>query len=69
MALIGAVAVWGLWSGSGWLMSAVVPSELIARVSALQVVLIGLVLAAVLLLRPKGLVGEETVVSRGARVE
>jgi branched-chain amino acid transport system permease protein len=68
-ALIGAVAVWGLWSGSGWLMAAVVPSELIARVSALQVVLIGLVLAAVLLLRPKGLVGEETVVSRGARVE
>lgn len=68
-ALLGAVAVWGLWSGSGWFMSAVVPSELIARVSALQVVLIGLVLAAVLLLRPKGLIGEETVVSRGARVE
>lgn len=68
-ALIGAVAVWGLWSFSGWFMAAVLPSAFAVRAGALQVILIGLVLAAVLLLRPKGLVGEETVVSRGARVE
>jgi len=67
-ALIGAVAVWGLWSGSGWFMASILPSEWGARAGALQVVLIGLVLAAVLLARPRGLIGEETVVSRGAQV-
>jgi branched-chain amino acid transport system permease protein len=65
-AVLGAVAVWGLWSFSGWLMAAVLPSQYAVRAGALQVILIGLVLAAVLLLRPKGLIGEETVVSRGA---
>lgn len=68
-ALIGAVSVWGLWSFSGWFMAAVLPSAFAVRAGALQVILIGLVLASVLLLRPKGLVGEEAVVSRGARVE
>ena len=68
-ALIGAVSVWGLWSFSGWFMAAALPSAFAVRAGALQVILIGLVLATVLLLRPKGLVGEETVVSRGARVE
>ena len=68
-AIIGAVAVWGLWSGSGWLMASVLPSAFAVRAGALQVILIGLVLAAVLLLRPRGLIGEETVVSRGAAVE
>jgi branched-chain amino acid transport system permease protein len=38
-----------------------------ARGAALQVVLIGIVLAAVLLLRPRGLLGEEAVVSRHVR--
>jgi branched-chain amino acid transport system permease protein len=65
-ALIGAVAVWGLWSFSGWFMAAALPSQYAVRAGALQVILIGLVLAAVLLLRPRGLIGEETVVSRGA---
>lgn len=65
-ALLGAVAVWGLWSFSGWFMAAALPSQYAVRAGALQVILIGLVLAAVLLLRPKGLIGEETVVSRGA---
>ena len=68
-ALIGAVAVWGLWSFSGWFMAAALPSQFAVRAGALQVILIGLVLALVLMLRPKGLIGEETVVSRGARVE
>jgi branched-chain amino acid transport system permease protein len=68
-ALIGAVAVWGLWSFSGWFMAAALPSQYAVRAGALQVILIGLVLAAVLLLRPRGLIGEETVVSRGALVE
>jgi branched-chain amino acid transport system permease protein len=67
-AVLGAVAVWALWSGSGWFMASVLPSSLAVRAGALQVILIGLVLAAVLLLRPRGLIGEETMVSRGAAV-
>ena len=67
-AVLGAVAVWGLWSFSGWFMATVLPSAFAVRAGALQVILIGFVLALVLVLRPKGLIGEETVVSRGAAV-
>jgi branched-chain amino acid transport system permease protein len=52
-AIAGAVVVWALWTSSG----------------ALQTVLIGVVLAAVLLVRPRGLLGEATVVSRHAHPE
>ena len=38
-----------------------------ARAAALQIVLIGVVLAALLVVRPRGLLGEEAVVSRHAR--
>jgi branched-chain amino acid transport system permease protein len=66
-ALLGGVLVWGLWSGSGALVAALLPQALQARGAALQVVLIGVVLAAVLLQRPRGLLGEEAVVSRHVR--
>ncbi|MGH7321370.1 MAG: branched-chain amino acid ABC transporter permease [Candidatus Rokuibacteriota bacterium] len=65
-ALLGGILVWGLWSASGALLTAVLPQEMQARGAALQVVLIGIILAGVLLLRPRGLVGEEAVVSRHA---
>jgi branched-chain amino acid transport system permease protein len=67
-ALIGAVAVWALWSASGALMHAILPTDLQVRGAALQVVLIGVVLAAALVFRPRGLIGEEPVVSRHARL-
>jgi len=67
-ALVGAVGVWALWSASGALLTAVLPQEMQARGAALQVVLIGVALAAVLLARPRGLLGEEAVVSRHARL-
>ena len=67
-AVVGGIAVWALWSASGALLTAVLPQEMQARGAALQVVLIGVVLAGVLLLRPRGLLGEEAVVSRHARV-
>ncbi len=67
-AVVGGVAVWALWSASGALLTAVLPQEMQARGAALQVVLIGAVLAGVLLVRPRGLLGEEAVVSRHARV-
>jgi branched-chain amino acid transport system permease protein len=68
-AVLGGILVWGLWSASGALVTAVLPQEMQARGAALQVVLIGVVLAAVLLWRPRGLVGEEAVISRHARPE
>jgi branched-chain amino acid transport system permease protein len=63
-ALVGGVLVWGLWSASGALVVALLPQALQARGAALQVVLIGVVLTAVLLGRPRGLLGEDPVVSR-----
>jgi branched-chain amino acid transport system permease protein len=63
-ALLGGVLVWGLWSVSGALMAATLPQDMQARGAALQVVLIGVVLATVLLVRPRGLLGEEATVSR-----
>ena len=68
-AIAGAVAVWALWTASGAALTAVLPPELQARSAALQTVVIGVVLAAVLLVRPRGLLGEATVVSRHARPE
>ncbi len=68
-ALVGALVVWGLWTLSGAAVGALVPQDLQARAAALQTVLIGVVLAAVLLVRPRGLCGEEVVVSRHARAE
>jgi branched-chain amino acid transport system permease protein len=65
----GAVVVWALWTASGAAMAAVLPQALQARSAALQTVLIGLALVLVLLVRPRGLLGEATVVSRHARVE
>ncbi len=55
-AVVGAVAIWALWSGSGALVTALLPPEHQARAAALQLVGIGTVLAAALVLRPRGLV-------------
>jgi branched-chain amino acid transport system permease protein len=68
-AILGAVAVWALWSASGAALTAVLPQEVQARSAALQTVLIGAALALVLLVRPRGLLGEPTVVSRHAGPE
>jgi branched-chain amino acid transport system permease protein len=68
-AIVGALAVWALWSASGAALTAVLPQALQARSAALQTVLIGGALAAVLLVRPRGLLGERTVVSRHAGPE
>lgn len=63
-ALLGAVLVWGLWSLTGALLAAFVPGEYQARATALQIVLIGVALAALLVFRPRGLLGEEKMISR-----
>lgn len=54
-AILGAVVIWGLWSGSGAAITALFPPELQARAAALQLVAIGVALSGVLVLRPRGL--------------
>ncbi len=63
-AVLGAVLVWGLWSASGAAVGAFVPPEWQARAAALQIVAIGVALCAILLWRPRGLIGERAAVSR-----
>lgn len=65
-AILGAVVVWGIWAVSGGALRWIMPPDAQARGAALQVVLIGILLAAMLILRPRGLLGEETAVSRHA---
>lgn len=63
-AILGAVLVWAIWAGSAAAISALFPPAEQARAAALQIVAIGVALCAVLLLRPRGIMGEERVVSR-----
>jgi branched-chain amino acid transport system permease protein len=67
-ALLGAVIVWGIWTTSGYVIAQVVPAVYQAQSGALQAILIGLLLVGTLLLRPRGLIGEEEHVSRHARL-
>ena len=63
-ALLGAFVVWGFWTAAGALLRGFIPQAEQARAAALQVVLIGLLIALMLVLRPRGLLGEEVAVSR-----
>jgi branched-chain amino acid transport system permease protein len=63
-ALLGAVLVWGIWSGASALTSALFPAAEQARAAALEIVLIGVLLATILVLRPRGILGEHATVSR-----
>jgi branched-chain amino acid transport system permease protein len=56
-AILGAVVVWAVWSLSGTILREIVPAGAQARAAALQVVLIGVMLAAILVWRPRGLLG------------
>jgi|Deesub1362B_J571_1020462.scaffolds.fasta_scaffold05368_2 branched-chain amino acid transport system permease protein len=61
-AILGAFLVWGLWAGTDFLTEYLPLSDV--QASALRVVLVGLLLIGVLLLRPRGVVGEQRFVSR-----
>lgn len=65
-AVLGAVLVWAIWSVSGGLIREALPAAEQARGAALQVVLIGVLIAAILVLRPRGVLGERAQVSRHA---
>jgi branched-chain amino acid transport system permease protein len=66
-AILGAIVVWGLWSGSSAALSSFVPAGQQARAASLQIVMIGVLLAVILVARPQGLLGERTTVSRFVR--
>jgi branched-chain amino acid transport system permease protein len=57
-AILGAFVVWGFWTAAGDLLRAWIPQEQQARAAALQVVLLGALIALTLLLRPRGLLGK-----------
>jgi len=63
-AILGAILVWALWAGSAGVISAIVPPDQQARAAALQIVMIGVGLCLILLLRPRGIIGELRTVSR-----
>lgn len=63
-AILGAILVWGIWALSAVLIDVLAPSGQQARAAALQIVIIGVLLCVVLLLRPRGLIGEQDTVSR-----
>ncbi len=63
-AILGAIVVWALWALSGMAIAGVVPAGWQARAAALQIALIGVGLCLILLLRPRGLLGERRTVSR-----
>jgi branched-chain amino acid transport system permease protein len=63
-AIIGAGLVWALWTASGLLIGDLVPAEFEARAAAVRIIVIGVLLASMIVLRPQGIVGERTTVSR-----
>ena len=65
-ALAGSLLVWAVWTLTGIAISRILPPGLQAQGGAIQVMLIGLMIVLTLLLRPRGLIGERTEVSRHA---
>jgi branched-chain amino acid transport system permease protein len=59
-AILGAYLVWGFWAVSGGALRGMVPQDQQARAAALQVVLIGVLIAGTLVWRPRGLIGQKT---------
>jgi len=68
-AVLGAVLMWAIWTASGSVAQAVLPATLQVKGGAAQIILIGVVLMGVLVLRPRGLIGEEAVISHGAQID
>jgi len=68
-AILGAILMWAVWTASGTAAQMILPADLQVKGGAAQIILIGLVLMLTLILRPRGLVGEEAAVSREAEVQ
>lgn len=63
-AILGAVVVWAIWALSGAAISELFPADQQARAASLQIVIIGVMLCAVLLWRPQGILPEARTLSR-----
>jgi branched-chain amino acid transport system permease protein len=63
-AILGGFVVWAIWSWSMTLINKVVPAGFETRAPFIRYILIGVLLVGVLLLRPRGIIGEEREVSR-----
>jgi len=63
-AILGALVVWGIWSGTGYFIDRVIPVAWAARAPFVRLLVIGLLLVGILLTRPQGILGEEKQVSR-----
>jgi len=57
-AILGCFIIWVIWSGTELLINLYMPPELIARGSALRLLLVGVLLEVILLTRPAGLLPE-----------
>lgn len=57
-AILGAFAIWGIWSGTA-LLTDLLPAALVTRASALRLLLIGILLQIILMTRPEGLLPEQ----------
>ncbi len=68
-AILGAVLMWAVWTLSGTVAQSILPADLQVKGGAAQIILIGMVLMLTLIFRPRGLIGEEAVVSHGARTD
>lgn len=66
-AVLGVLVVWGLWTASGYVISNIVPPGLQSQAGSIQAILIGLLIVLTLLFRPRGLIGEEAVISAHAQ--
>lgn len=62
-AILGTLLVWAVWVGSGWLLAAVAPSQWQLYTGSIQYILIGALIVAALLWRPRGLL-PETLITR-----
>jgi branched-chain amino acid transport system permease protein len=62
-ALLGAGLVSVIWSATGFATSSIFPPQEQARAAAIRVVVIGVLLAATVVLRPRGLLGERLKIS------
>ncbi|MCZ6604664.1 MAG: branched-chain amino acid ABC transporter permease, partial [Alphaproteobacteria bacterium] len=56
-AILGALVIWGIWSGSQFMIGAL-PSEWAVQVAPLRILLIGVLLQVILITRPEGLLPE-----------
>jgi branched-chain amino acid transport system permease protein len=57
-ALLGAVLIWAVWTGSGFALARFAPTGMQLYAGSIQYILIGMVIVGMLLWRPQGLLPE-----------